>query len=77
MTSNQSFIIALVVIIGGGLLIRFPPVNVDPAILIPFATGSIGTVLGFVFGGRASRETAAAIAATTAAANGSAARRET
>ena len=59
MTSTQTFILSLVVLIGGGLIIRFPPPDVDPAILIPFVTGAIGTVLGFVFSGRA---TAAGIA---------------
>lgn len=64
MTSTQTFILSLVVLIGGGLLIRFPPPSVDPAILIPFVTGAIGTVLGYVFSGRAATETAAHIQAS-------------
>lgn len=64
MTSTQTFILSVIVIIGGGLLIRFPPPSVDPAILIPFVTGAIGTVLGYVFSGRSATETAQHIASS-------------
>ncbi len=42
---------ALVVIVGGGLLVVIPT-QLDAATLLPFLTGAIGTVLGFVFGER-------------------------
>lgn len=42
---------ALVVIIGGGALVVIPT-QLDAATLLPFLTGAIGTVLGFVFGER-------------------------
>jgi hypothetical protein len=42
---------ALVVIVGGGVLIVVPT-QLEPNTLLPFLTGAIGTVLGFVFGER-------------------------
>ena len=42
---------ALVVIVGGGVLVVIPT-QLDPNTLLPFLTGAIGTVLGFVFGER-------------------------
>jgi hypothetical protein len=42
---------ALVVIVGGGILVVIPT-QLDPNSLLPFLTGAIGTVLGFVFGER-------------------------
>ena len=46
-----TYITALVVIVGGGLLIVIPT-QLDPNTLLPFLTGAIGTVLGYVFGER-------------------------
>jgi hypothetical protein len=42
---------ALVVIVGGGVLVIIPT-QLDPNTLLPFLTGAIGTVLGYVFGER-------------------------
>ncbi len=49
---------ALVVIIGGGVLVVVPT-QLDADTLLPFLTGAIGTVLGFVFGERSSASGAA------------------
>jgi hypothetical protein len=46
-----TYVTALVVIVGGGLLIVIPT-QLEPNTLLPFLTGAIGTVLGFVFGER-------------------------
>ena len=46
-----TYLIALVVIIGGGLLLVIPT-QLDSNALLPFLTGAIGTVLGYVFGER-------------------------
>jgi hypothetical protein len=49
--TSFTYITALVVIVGGGLLIVIPT-QLDPNTLLPFLTGAIGTVLGYVFGER-------------------------
>lgn len=54
-----TYVIALVVIIGGGALLVIPT-QLDPTLLLPFLTGVIGTVLGYVFGERAVASAAAA-----------------
>lgn len=46
-----TYVTALVVIVGGGLLVVIPT-QLDPNTLLPFLTGAIGTVLGYVFGER-------------------------
>lgn len=46
-----TYVTALVVIVGGGALIVIPT-QLEPNSLLPFLTGAIGTVLGFVFGER-------------------------
>ena len=46
-----TYVTALVVIVGGGLLVVIPT-QLDANTLLPFLTGAIGTVLGFVFGER-------------------------
>ena len=56
-----TYLIALVVIVGGGLLLIIPT-QLDSNALLPFLTGAIGTVLGYVFGERT---------ASTAASNAS------
>jgi len=53
-----TYVIALVVIVGGGLLLVIPT-QLDPAVLLPFLTGVIGTVLGYVFGERTATSSAA------------------
>jgi hypothetical protein len=58
-----TYVIALVVIVGGGVLLVVPT-QLDPAVLLPFLTGVIGTVLGYVFGERTAT-TAATNAGTT------------
>lgn len=67
----QSFILALVVVIGGGLLLRFPPPNVvnDTAqftVLFGAVSGAIGTVLGFFY---ANRSATSAVETSTRATN--------
>ena len=46
-----TYLTALVVIVGGGALVIIPT-QLDPETLLPFLTGAIGTVLGYVFGER-------------------------
>ena len=46
-----TYVTALVVIVGGGLLVIIPT-QLDADTLLPFLTGAIGTVLGYVFGER-------------------------
>lgn len=46
-----TYLTALVVIVGGGILVVIPT-QLDPNTLLPFLTGAIGTVLGYVFGER-------------------------
>lgn len=46
-----TYVTALVVIVGGGALVIIPT-QLDPETLLPFLTGAIGTVLGYVFGER-------------------------
>lgn len=58
-----TYLIALVIIIGGGVLLVIPT-QLDSTALLPFLTGAIGTVLGYVFGERVAT-TAAANAGTT------------
>jgi hypothetical protein len=47
-----TYTIALVVLVGGGMLVRFPPPGLSPEVLLTALAGYIGTVLGFVFGER-------------------------
>jgi len=63
----MTYIIALVVIIGGGVLLVTPS-QVPPEQLLPFLTGAIGIVLAFVFAERqqaASNSTAVTVAKAT------------
>lgn len=53
-----TYSIALVVIVGGGVLVVVPT-QLDADTLLPFLTGAIGTVLGYVFGERTSAAAAA------------------
>jgi len=46
-----TYVIALVIIVGGGLLLVIPT-QLAPSELLPFLTGAIGVVLGYVFGER-------------------------
>ena len=46
-----TYVTALIVIVGGGALVIIPT-QLDPETLLPFLTGAIGTVLGYVFGER-------------------------
>ena len=46
-----TYIIALVVILGGGVLL-IVPTQLEPSELLPFLTGTIGLVLGYVFSER-------------------------
>lgn len=48
-----TYVIALVVIIGGGILL-IVPTQLDADTLLPFLTGAVGTTLGYVFGERTS-----------------------
>jgi hypothetical protein len=47
-----TYLIALVVIVGGGALLIIPT-QLEADTLLPFLTGAIGTTLGYVFGERA------------------------
>lgn len=53
-----TYVTALVVIVGGGILVVVPT-QLDPNSLLPFLTGAIGTVLGYVFGERTASSAAA------------------
>lgn len=46
-----TYVIALVVIVGGGLLLIIPT-RLQASELLPFLTGAVGIVLGYVFGER-------------------------
>ena len=46
-----TYLIAMVVIVGGGVLVVIPT-QLEADTLVPFLTGAIGIVLGFVFGER-------------------------
>lgn len=59
-----TYVIALVVIVGGGLLLIIPT-QLDSNALLPFLTGAIGTVLGYVFGERTASTAAASASPTT------------
>lgn len=48
-----TYLIALLVIAGGGALVIIPT-QLEADTLLPFLTGAVGTVLGYVFGERAS-----------------------
>lgn len=52
-----TYIIALVIVLGGGILLVVPS-QVPPEQLLPFMTGIVGTVIGFVFQREASSGTA-------------------
>lgn len=53
-----TYVIALVVIVGGGVLLVVPT-RLQPSELLPFLTGAIGVVLGYVFGERSTASGAA------------------
>ena len=47
----STYLIAIIVIVGGGVLVVIPT-QLEADTLVPFLTGAIGIVLGFVFGER-------------------------
>ncbi len=53
-----TYLIALVVIVGGGVLVVIPT-QLEADTLVPFLTGAIGIVLGFVFGERSASSASA------------------
>ena len=53
-----TYVIALIVIVGGGALVIIPT-QLEADTLLPFLTGAVGTVLGYVFGERATASGAA------------------
>ena len=53
-----TYVIALVIIVGGGVLLVVPT-QLDADTLLPFLTGAVGTTLGYVFGERTSATAAA------------------
>lgn len=53
-----TYVIALVIIVGGGALLVIPT-QLQPSELLPFLTGVIGVVIGYVFGERAQASAAA------------------
>lgn len=59
-----TYVIAILVILGGGLLLVLPS-QVPPEQLLPFLTGIVGTVVGYVFSERSSASaTASAVKLT-------------
>ena len=67
--TGMTYLIALVVIIGGGWLLVTPS-QVPPEQLLPFLTGIVGTVIAFVFAERQQAASTTASVAATKAANG-------
>lgn len=55
-----TYAIALVIIVGGGFLLLVPS-QVPPEQLLPFLTGIVGTVIGYVFGERTTASATATI----------------
>ena len=47
-----TYVIALVVIVGTGVLLRFPPPGIPPEALLAFLGVQVGLVMGFVFSER-------------------------
>ena len=54
-----TYVIAIIVLVGTGVLLRFPPPGIPPEALLAFLGVQVGLVMGYVFGER----TAAAAAA--------------
>lgn len=48
-----TYVIALVVIVGTGVLLRFPPPGIPPEALLAFLGVQVGLVMGYVFNERA------------------------
>ena len=59
-----TYLIALVVIVGGGVLLVVPT-QLDADTLLPFLTGAVGTTLGYVFGERTSASASANVPTIT------------
>lgn len=59
-----TYTIALVVIIGGGILLLVPS-QVPSDQLLPFLTGIVGTVIGYVFSERSSSSAARRVESIT------------
>ena len=53
-----TYVIALIIIVGGGVLLVVPT-QLEADTLLPFLTGAVGTVLGYVFGERTSASASA------------------
>lgn len=70
-----TYVIAILILLGAFILLIFPS-QVDQANLLPFITGIIGVVLGFVFNresttaGARAQERAVQLGATTSLAGG-------
>lgn len=47
-----TYLIALVVLVGTGVLLRFPPPGIPPEALLAFLGVQVGLVMGYVFGER-------------------------
>jgi hydrogenase/urease accessory protein HupE len=56
--TTMTYVIALVIIVGGGALLVIPT-QLQPSELLPFLTGVIGVVVGYVFGERTASSAAA------------------
>ena len=55
----MTYLIALVVIVGTGLLLRFPPPGIPPETLLTFLATEVGFVMAYVFQDRATAAGAA------------------
>jgi len=59
-----TYLVAFVVIIGGGILLVVPS-QVPPEQLLPFLTGIVGTVIGYIFSERTSAAASARLTGTS------------
>ena len=47
-----TYVIAIIVLVGTGVLLRFPPPGIPPEALLAFLGVQVGLVMGYVFGER-------------------------
>jgi hypothetical protein len=48
-----TYVIAIIVLVGTGVLLRFPPPGIPPEALLAFLGVQVGLVMGYVFNERA------------------------
>jgi hypothetical protein len=61
----MTYLIALVVIVGTGVLLRFPPPGIPPETLLTFLATEVGFVMAYVFQDRATAAGAASMPTIT------------